>query len=85
MVAATRLSPVCTVKVKVPMLHTPFPCAEPSENLVWPSFPASLTGLVASAPVSPVIVTLELAAAVRLVSVISVTVMLLFAPGYGLF
>jgi len=85
-VPAARLPPLFTVKVSVPELHAPLPCVTPSENDISPSSPASrsVTGFVATAPVSPEIVTEELATAVNSVSVTTVTVILLDAPAIGL-
>ena len=74
-----------TVKVSVPELQAPFPCVDPSEKMVSPSFPASKrsTEAEADAAPSPEMVTTELAAAVNVVSVTSVTVILFVRPGTG--
>ena len=74
-----------TVKVNVPELQAPFPCVDPSEKMVSPSFPASKrsTEVEADAVPSPEMVTMELAAAVNVVSVTSVTVILFVRPGTG--
>ena len=65
----------------MPELHAPFPCVDPSENIVWPVSPASMRvmGLSAIAFNSPEIVTTELSEASTSVSVTSVTV-IVFAP-----
>ena len=74
-----------TVKVSVPELQAPFPCVDPSEKMVSPSFPASKrsTEAEADAAPSPEMVTTELAAAVNVVSVTSVTVILFVRAGTG--
>ena len=58
----------------------------PSEKIVSPSSPAStkVTGLDATAPVSPDTVTTELSVAAKAVSDTRVTVMVLLAPATGL-
>ena len=71
-----------TVNVRVPLANVfEFP------NFVWPSSPASTSvtevPVTATAFVSPVIVTLTLAASCMPET--SVTVIVLVAPGYGLF
>ena len=86
-VPADIVKPVYTDRVKVPEFHAPFPCpcAVPSEKIVSPSSPLSIsvTGLETTAPVRPEIVTTELPAAVKAVSVTSVTVIVFVAPAYG--
>ena len=74
-----------TVKVIVPEPQAPFPCVDPSEKIVSPSFFASKrsTEAEADAAPSPEMVTMELAAAVNVVSVTSVTVILFVRPGTG--
>ena len=85
-VPVASVPPLFTVSVNVPELHAPFPCVVPSENVFSPSSPASksVTGLVATPPVNPDIVTIEFAAAVRSVSDTSVTVIVFDAPATGL-
>ena len=84
-VPAATVNPLCTVSVNVPELHAPLDCVVPSENSVSPSSPASnsVTGLVATALLSPEIVTTELSAAFKSMSVTSVTVMVLDNPSAG--
>ena len=84
-VPAVIVSPVCTVSVKLPELHAPLDCVVPSENIVSPSSPAStsVTGLDAAAPVSPEIVTTELSAAFKSMSLTSVTVIVFDLPAAG--
>jgi hypothetical protein len=85
-VDATTLSPLCTVSVKVPELHAPVPWVVPSEKIVSPPFPASIsvTGLDATPPMSPDTVTVEPSAAASAVSDTRVTVIVLLAPATGL-
>ena len=85
-VRAARLPPAFTVRVRNPGLHAPLPCVTPFENDISPSSPASrsVTVFVATAPVSPEIVTEEFAVAVNPVSVTTVTVIVFVAPVTGL-
>ena len=81
------VAPLRIVSVKIPGLHAPLPCVVPSEKIVSPSLPASrsVTGFVATAPVSPDMVTTEFAAADNDVSVTKVTVMVFVPVASGLF
>ena len=84
---AVTVCPVWTVSVKVPELHAPFDCVVPSENNVSPLFPPetlpSVTGLVATALLSPEIVTTELSACCKSMSLASVTVIVFDFPAAG--
>lgn len=78
--------PSDTVRVNVPELHIALPVVMPSEKLISPSSPTStsIKGLVAIAPVSPVIVISELLEEDKRASGVSVTVILFVAAGAGL-
>ena len=84
-VFADIVKPVYTDSVKMPELHAPNPCVVPSENIVSPSSPLSnsVTGLEDMAPERPEIVTTELPAAVKAVSVTKVTVIVFVDPVIG--
>ena len=87
MVPEANVKAVWTFRVKVPELHAPFPCVEPSENIVSPSFPAStrvIIELVEVALDNPEMVTTEPSEDARFASATSVTVIMFAPPARGL-